>query len=69
MFGFSKSEKVDRMRELEHEIALNVMMLKDNISGLKNIVSVIQSDGYDWYSMALIDADGKIYELNKYIEQ
>ena len=28
MFGFSKSEKVNRMRELEHEIALNVMMLK-----------------------------------------
>ena len=66
-FVFIKENGNVSYAEIDYD--LNVMMLKDNISGLKNIVSVIQSDGYDWYSMALIDADGKIYELNKYIEQ
>lgn len=47
---------------------LQLVYFKDNVSGLKNIVTVIQDDSYDLYNTLLFDINGNSYRLADYLK-
>lgn len=47
---------------------LDLVYFKENIDGLKNIITVIQNDSLDLYNINLIDIDGNSYRLSDYLK-
>ena len=52
--------------DAEEDFNVSLLDFKDNIDGLKNIVSVVQNDSFDGYMLDLIDINGNKYNLSNY---
>ena len=50
----------------EEDFNVELLDFKDNIDGLKNIVSALQNDSYDGFMIDLIDINGNRYSLPDY---